>query len=94
MKTKSSQYESLELYLEPLKIHEILPKDMRKREMSDYQQSFLCGMIKKYQPQNIVEIGVSAGGTSAIILMCMKLLGMDDACLTSVDLSEKYYLDA
>jgi predicted O-methyltransferase YrrM len=37
-------------------------------EMTDFESSFLAGLIKQFQPKKVVEIGVAAGGTTAIIL--------------------------
>lgn len=43
-------------------------------EMSEEQSAFLCGLLKKYRPNKIVEIGVAAGGTTAVMLNCIALL--------------------
>lgn len=65
---------------------------MRYSEMSDFDRDFLCGMLKQKRPHKIVEIGVSAGATTAIILSCLKTL--DISCeMYSVDLNEKWYRD-
>ena len=60
-------------------------------EMTEFESAFLCGLIKKNRPKKILEIGVAAGGTTAIILQCMYDLKMFDCELISVDLNEKYY---
>lgn len=39
-----------------------------KPEMSEFESAFLCGLIKKFKPKKILEVGVAAGGTTAIIL--------------------------
>lgn len=41
-------------------------------EMSAFDIAFLCGILKKYRQKNILEVGVSAGATSAIILELIK----------------------
>ena len=80
-----------ELYEEPLAIKESLSE--KKTEMSELQSAMLCGLIKENRPLKIVEVGVAAGGTTAIILNCISMLGMDSE-VYSVDVSEKYYRDA
>lgn len=64
-------------------------------EMSDFESAFLCGLIKKKRPHKIVEVGVAAGGTTAIILKCIELLDMQHECeMFSVDISERFYRGA
>ena len=41
-------------------------------EMSLDEAKFLNGIVRKYKPKKIVEIGVSLGGTSALILNAIK----------------------
>ncbi len=63
-------------------------------EMSEFDSAFLCGMIKKKMPRKIVEVGVAAGGTTAIIAECLKELNLGDVCeFYSVDLNAFYYRD-
>ncbi len=81
----------IELYEKPLEIKERL-NDTYGAEMSSWQLSYVCGLIKKYQPKKIVEVGVAAGGTTAIILNCISELGLE-AEVYSVDLNERYYRD-
>ena len=81
---------SVELFKEPLKIRERLSED--GTEMSELQLSMLCGLIKEYRPEKIVEVGVAAGGTTAVILNCLSLIELD-TCVYSVDISERYYRD-
>ncbi len=50
------------------------------------------GAIKKFRPKRIVEVGVAAGGTTAVILNCIKLLNY--SCeMYSVDICKRYYQD-
>jgi predicted O-methyltransferase YrrM len=58
-------------------------------EMLDIEKKFLNGVIRKYKPKKILEIGVSKGGSSAIILNAIE--DMEDAKLYSVDISENCY---
>lgn len=78
------------LYEEPLTIIESLSE--KRVEMSRLQSAMLCGLIKEYRPLKIVEVGVAAGGTTAIILNCVSMLGLDTK-VYSVDTWEKFYRD-
>lgn len=83
-------YQTVELYEEPRK--EIFSKlnISEKPEMSEFDSAFLCGMLKKFRPAKIMEVGIGGGGTTAIIMQCMYLLGVPYE-LHSVDLNEKLY---
>ncbi len=35
-------------------------------EMTEFELSFLCGLIRDRRPQKIIEVGVAAGGTTAV----------------------------
>lgn len=37
-----------------------------KSEMNEDQRGFLCGLLRDYNPQKILEVGVAAGGTTTI----------------------------
>ena len=47
-----------------------------KTEMLSDEQGFLCGIIKKVKPKKIVEIGVAEGGTTAVIMNAVSILGL------------------
>ena len=79
------------LFKEPIEILDKISSD-RKSEMTEWQLSFLCGLIKESRPQKLVEIGVAAGGTTAVILNCIKLLELDTQ-VNSIDISEMLYSD-
>lgn len=49
-------------------IRDSLPEEIAPIEMSPFDSGFLCGLMKKYRPKRILEVGVSAGGTTSIIL--------------------------
>ncbi len=74
---------------------EILPKITAipgEPEMTDMESAFLCGLLKQYNPQKVVEVGIASGATSAIILQSLsKLEGKHK--LLSIDLSERFYRD-
>lgn len=79
--------QKVELDYEPLvvgKTNEIIC------EMSDSQLAFLCGIIKSKRPKKIVEVGVAHGGTTCVIIQCLKMLGYPVE-LHSVDILEECY---
>ncbi len=59
-------------------------------EMTRSQAGFLCGLIKEYRPQKILELGVAAGGTTAIVYRCLQQIGTETK-LYSVDLNATLY---
>lgn len=77
----------IELDYEPLKIlqyHEI------ECEMTNSQLAFLCGILKAKRPKKVVEVGVAHGGTTCVILECMKEIGAITQ-LHCVDILKKCY---
>lgn len=78
-------------YEEPRKsIANILDPILDEPEMTEFDSAFLCGLIKAEHPKKIVEIGIAAGSTTAIILQCLEALDQTYE-MYSVDFSEKYY---
>ena len=61
-------------------------------EMTPFESAFLCGVLRKFTPNKILEVGVAAGGTSAIISSCMSEL-CSDFQLHSIDYYEQFYRD-
>ena len=53
--------------------------------------AFINGLIRKYKPKKLLEIGVCSGGMSAVILNAIK--DRNDAFLYSCDLETKNYID-
>lgn len=84
----AKEYQKVEQYDEPSAILEKLSE--KKSEMSASERGFLCGLIKKYCPKKIVEVGVAAGGTTSVILSCINELKLE-CQMYSVDISENYY---
>lgn len=78
------------MFSEPLEIMNRLTED--EAEMSDWQLGFLCGLIKRYKPKKLLEVGVAAGGTTAVILNCIAMLALDSE-VHSVDLNKIHYRD-
>ena len=60
-------------------------------ELSENQAFFLNGIIRKYSPKNCLEIGVSEGGSSILILNAIK--DKKNSILVSLDLNTKWYKD-
>lgn len=83
-------FKIVEPYLEPIDIFDKIGE--RKSELSDENLGLICGLIKERKPQKIVEVGVSAGGTTCVILNCLEKLNMDSE-VYSVDLSYSYHYD-
>lgn len=82
---------NVDLFFEPIDILDRVD-DVYAIEMSKEQEAFLCGLIKKHRPKKIVEIGVAAGGTTAVVLNCLSMLDLN-AQMFSIDLSTDYYRD-
>ena len=58
--------------------------------MSIDELYFINGLIRKYKPKKIIEIGVCTGATSATILNAIK--DIEESKLYSVDLEKKNYI--
>lgn len=58
-------------------------------EMSRREHNFLLFLLREYAPKKILEVGVSAGGTSALLLKNMS----PDATLFGIDASSQWYRD-
>ena len=64
-----------------------------KTEMSESDLGFLCALIRERIPNKILEVGVASGGTTLVLLQCIKGLGIDTS-LYSVDLNSELYSDS
>lgn len=83
--------ESIVNYMEPRDIYEKIGTNAS--ELSEAEHGFICGLIRKYKFKKIVELGVSGGGTSVLVLNCLQKLGLNDTKVYSVDLSETYHFN-
>lgn len=63
-----------------------------KSELPEKYLGFICQLIKENRPAKILEIGVSGGGTTCVILNCLDKLDLDSE-MYSVDLSYTYHYD-
>ena len=52
---------------------------------------FINGLIRKFRPKNVLEVGVARGGSSIIILNAIK--DIKDSQLISLDLNTKLFID-
>ena len=59
------------------KILSHIPNVPGEPEMSEFESAFLCGLLKKFRPKKILEIGVAAGGTTAVMLQCLEDMKLD-----------------
>lgn len=59
-------------------------------EMNAFQHAFIAGLVKKYRPNKIVEIGIAAGGTTCFLHECLKRNSYT-ANIYSVDKFATYY---
>ena len=64
---------------------------MKLSLMTDVQRRFINGIIQKFKPKKILEVGISAGVNSAIILNIIK--DIKNTNLYSIDILEKWHAD-
>lgn len=81
--------QEIDFYYEPKDILQNL-SSVSGSQMTDFDLGFLCGIIKKYSPKKILEIGVFAGGTTSVMMQCIKNLNLETE-LYSVDIAEYCY---
>lgn len=91
-KKAMKQYKNVELFMEPCSILEKVCPGGQATGMTASERGFICGLIRDYQPQKIVEVGVAEGETTVVILECIRRLALKSS-LYSVDLSERVYHD-
>ena len=68
------------------------PLPAREPEMSEFESAFLCGLLNKFRPKKILEVGVAAGGTTAIILNLLEKINQPYV-MKSVDISKTVWND-
>lgn len=83
-------YKKIEPYLEGIDIFDRLGE--RKSELSNTDLGYIGGIIKERKPKKIVEIGVSAGGTTCFIMRTLEKLSLNSK-VYSVDISRDYHLN-
>ncbi len=67
-------------------LHSDLPEHI---EMAEYEYNFLTTLIRRKKPKKLLELGVSQGGSSAILLNAIK--DFDDSFLYSIDYNTNHY---
>ena len=82
-------FNKIERFYEPINILDTIEHN-GYAGMSKNDLGFLCGCIKRFKPKKIVEVGVSAGGTMAVIMESCRILGIDSE-IFSVDISKQWY---
>lgn len=70
-------------------LDQVKEKIKEKSEMHFTEQAFLNGLIRKYKPKKILELGVSAGGSSVIMLNASK--DIKGSKVYSIDKLNYYY---
>jgi predicted O-methyltransferase YrrM len=58
-------------------------------EMSNEEREFLTALILRTNPKKLLEVGVSAGGSSIVMLNAIK--DISNAALYSIDYAERHY---
>ena len=71
-------------------ILESFPREEASIELFDENCMFLAGLLKRYRPKTLLEVGVSAGGSSALMLHVLDQLGLESE-LVSVDLQDRWF---
>jgi predicted O-methyltransferase YrrM len=61
-------------------------------QMQQDEREFLNAIILRYKPKKLLELGVSAGGSSVIILNAIK--NIEDAKLYSIEYHKEWYRDS
>jgi len=87
---KAANIDKEEIYLDQYEtnvFHNIKQKidSFQCNEMWDNHHEFLNGMIRKFKPKKVLEVGVRFGCASAIILNALQ--DIKDSHLYSIDLS-------
>lgn len=92
MKGGFMNFNQIDLRFEYRDIIQTLPKIKGEPEMTEFDSSFLCGLLNKFKPSKILEVGIAGGGTTAIIEQCMCSIKQKESFeLISIDISEKFY---
>lgn len=74
------------------------PSDSLKRDpefkckMSREDHGFISGVIKKFRPKKVLEVGVDRGGTTAMIIKSLEMLGCNSKIFgVDIDVTHKSY---
>lgn len=72
-------------------VYEEVASYMDLSEMDSVERKFLNGIIKELKPKKLLEVGVSSGASSLVILNAIK--DIKNSKLYSIDYSEEWYVD-
>lgn len=72
-------------------VNEIPAEILKFNEMGESERCFLNGIIRYHNPRNILELGVSAGGGTVVLLNAIK--DRPECRVVSVDLADAWYRD-
>lgn len=81
-------YNTVDSYYRPIEI--INKMETPYVEMDKKEHGFICGLIREYKPQKVLEVGVAGGGTTAVIMNCLNEF-CPNAGMYSVDISSECY---
>lgn len=93
MSIRINRYGKLALYCVE-DIRKSLGDDCKYSEMTAFDHAFLGGCLEKKRPGKVLEVGIAAGVTSAVILGILNETGLAEATLYSLDVSKAWYRDA
>ena len=83
-------FKNISLEIVDLHILKLIEDDIKNYiELNPEEQKFFHGLIRTIKPKKIVEIGVSSGGSAALILNAIK--DIEGSKLFSIDRSINYY---
>ena len=75
---------------EEIEVYESIGGDYKNySQMSEQDRLFLSTLVTRFKPKKLLELGVSKGGSSIVILNAIK--NFEDAKLSSIDYNEWHY---
>jgi predicted O-methyltransferase YrrM len=66
-------------------------KEYPHSELKSPERHFVHGLIRYFEPKNLIEVGVSRGGSTVLLLN--SIMDRPDSTLTSIDIAEVFYGD-
>ncbi len=72
------------------KIEKYLPELPSLIKMNEQDSAFVCGLLGKFSPRKIVEVGIGHGGTTAVMMQCLCDMELFSS-IFSVDILEHGY---
>lgn len=88
----SYHIDEIELDYEPRRAMEAQLADLRSQIlMYEFDTAFLCGLLERFKPRKIVEVGIANGGSTAVMMQCVVSQGID-CDIHSVDIKTGGFL--